>query len=209
VVLINLVVSSLDDLIRRLIDVVRKSTLEFITVLFNLLSEVAHFFLDVLRFFLLDGENLSFNGSKGFLSGIAQVSLDVLKDDQEVLLGLHGNSMLLEEHDSLLHGFNTSKSVIGDHLNITEVLHDLHEVELLFFSLGSFGEVLNSRRHVLHEIANVVDFRGSVLEEVLGVLLNPLLNSAVECVNEGLRADLQPSNVMDELLSINVVLNGV
>jgi hypothetical protein len=31
----------------------------------------------------------------------------------------------------------------------------------------------------------------------------------VECVDEGLRADLQPSDVMDELLSINVVLNGV
>jgi hypothetical protein len=82
-------------------------------------------------------------------------------------------------------------------------------MELLFFSLRSFREVLNSRRHVLHEIANVVNFRGSVLEEVLGVLLNPLLNSAVECVDEGLRADLQPSDVMDELLSINVVLNGV
>jgi hypothetical protein len=117
--------------------------------------------------------------------------------------------VLLEEDDGLLHGLNASEGVLGDHLDVTEVLHDLHEVELLFLGLGSFGEVLDSSGDVLDKVADVVNLGGGVLEEVLGVLLNPLLDSAVESVDEGLRADLQPADIVDEFLAIDVVLNGV
>jgi len=109
----------------------------------------------------------------------------------------------------LLHGLNASKSVIGDHLYVTEVLHDGHEVELLIFGLGSFRKVLDSSRDVLNKIADVVNLIGGVLEEVLGVFLNPLLDGAVESVDQRLGANLQPGDIVDELLTVNLVLDGV
>jgi len=82
-------------------------------------------------------------------------------------------------------------------------------VEFFFLSLRGFGKVLNSRRDVLNKVTDVVNLSSGVLEEILSVFLNPLLDSAVESVNKRLRANLQPSNIVDQLLSIDVVFNCV
>jgi hypothetical protein len=92
--------------------------------------------------------------------------------------------MLLEEHDGLLHGLNTGNGVLGDHLDVTEVLHDFHESVLLTLSFRAFGEVLNALLDFLDEVLDVGDFGGGVLEEELGVLLDPIVDGAVELLNQ-------------------------
>jgi hypothetical protein len=60
-----------------------------------------------------------------------------------------------------------------------------------------------------NEVLNVTNFFSGVRQEVLSVLLNPGGDGLVESVDERLGHDLKPSDIVDELLSVDVVLNGV
>jgi hypothetical protein len=84
--------------------------LELDSELSNLLLEVKKLFLDISSLLILKRENGLLNWSKSLLADFNELSLAVLKLDEEVLL--HLNTMLLEKHDSLLHGLNLFKSAI-------------------------------------------------------------------------------------------------
>jgi hypothetical protein len=97
VVLLDLIVRGLDDFRGRISNVVRARCSEFLSVIVNLESEATDFTLDVLGLLGHDGEDLTLNRSKGFLSDINKLGLAVFENDKEVILGLHGDSVLLKE----------------------------------------------------------------------------------------------------------------
>jgi hypothetical protein len=167
VVLVNLFISTGDVFGGGTSDVVGAVGAELLAEVIDLKTEHANVGFDVLSFLLLDGEDASLDGSECLLSNIRQVSLDVLENNKEVLVGLHVDEMLLQEHDGLLHGLNTCNGVFGDHFNITKVLHDLHESVLFSLGLTALGKVLNALLDSLNEDLNVADLGGSVCEKEL------------------------------------------
>jgi len=119
------------------------------------------------------------------------------------------NEVFLEKHDGLLHWLNASNGVFSDHLDITEVLHDLHKSVFLRLSLTGFREVLNAFLDSLDEILDVGNLSGGVLEKELSVLLDPFVDSGMELLDELLAADLEPANVVVDFLAVNRVLHAV
>jgi len=91
--------------------------------------------------------------------------------------------MFLKKKDASFHGLNTSKSVVCDHFNITEVSHYFHKSVLFGLSFRSLRKVFNTISHLIDEISNVTNFLHGVIEEVLSVFLNPSSNSLMESVN--------------------------
>ena len=97
VVLFDLVVRGLDDFRRSLSGMVRARFSEFLSVIVDLKSESTDLTLDVLGFLGHDREDLTLDRSKGLLSDINKLGLGVFENDKEIVLGLHGDSVLLEE----------------------------------------------------------------------------------------------------------------
>ena len=209
IVLVDLGVRRVNGVLVGTNGVVGAVSAEFLTEIVDAETEVTHGGFDVLSLLLLDRQDASLDGSKSLLGNIRQVSLDVLKNDKEILVGLHVHEMLLQEHDGLLHGLNAGNGVLSDHFHVTEVLHHFHKPVLLSLSLGALGQVLNAFLDFLNEVLDVADLRGSVLEQELSVLLNPIVDSGMELLNQLLRADLEPANVVVHFLTVNRVLHGV
>jgi hypothetical protein len=207
VVVVNLGVRFVDDFDGRAGNVVGAVLAELLSEVIDTETEITHGGFDVLSLLLLDGEDASLDGSESLLGDIGEVGLDVLENDKEVLVGLHVHEVLLQEHNSLLHGLNPCDGVLSDHLDVTEVLHDLHESVLLRLSLTALGQVLNALLDALDEVLDVADLGRGVLEQELGVLLDPLVDGGVELLNQLLGADLEPANVVVHLLAVNRVLH--
>lgn len=87
--------------------------------------------------------------------------------------------------------------------------HNFHKSVFFGLSVRSLGEVLNTVSDLRNEVLNVTNFFSGVRQEVLSVLLNPGGDGLVESVDERLGHNLKPSDIVDELLSVDVVLNGV
>jgi hypothetical protein len=117
--------------------------------------------------------------------------------------------MLLEKHDSLLHGLNLFKSAILDHLDITEVSHDLHEDFLLALGLAALRDHLDAVCDLVDELLDVVNLSDGVGEQERGVCLDPLANGLSELLNEREGVDTDPADIDGDLHLTDLLLDAV
>jgi len=138
----------------------------------DLFLEVQELLLDVSSFLVLKGQDSFFDGAESALRNFNELGLAVLKLNKEVFF--HLDTVLLEEHNSLFHGLNLVESTILDHLNITEVSHDLHENLLLALGLAALWDHLDAVGNLIDELLDIVNFSYGIGEKEGGVGLNPL-----------------------------------
>lgn len=193
VVFTNLGIGLLNDLWRGLLDVVWHGLLEFLSVLSNGDLELSKSVLDVTGLLVLEWENGFLNWSKSFFADFDQSSLGVLKLDKEVLV--HLKLMLLKKHDGLFHWLNRIKGSSLNHLDISEVGHDLHEEFLLLLRLSRGWENFDTLRNLALEFLNVFDLLNGVVQKEAGVAVDPLADSVLELLDERSGINSQPSNV--------------
>jgi hypothetical protein len=206
IVFTDLSVGLLDDLWGGLLDVIWHGLLEFLSVLSDGDLELSKSVLDVTGLLVLERKNGLLNWSESFLADFDQSSLGVLKLDEEVLL--HRELMLLEEHDVLFHWLNGSKSSLLDHLDISEVGHDLHEEFLLLLSLSGGWENFDTLGDLALEFLDVLDLLNGVVQKEAGVAVNPLADGVLELLDERSGVDSQPSDINGSLHGGDVVLDG-
>lgn len=125
VVITDLGIGLLNDVWGGLLDVVWHGCLECLSVLSDGDLELSKSVLDVTGLLVLERKDGFLDWSKSFLADFDQSSLGVFKLDEEILF--HLELMLLKEHDGLFHWLNRVKSSSLDHLDVSEVSHDLHE----------------------------------------------------------------------------------
>jgi len=189
----NLFVRVVDDFGRAFSDVVRQSVLELDSELLHDDAEASQTSLNVLRLIVLEGQDGLFDGAECFLGDVLELGLASFKSDEEVLL--HLDLMLLHEHDSLLHGVNLRNSFVLDHLDITQVSHDGHELVTLGGGLVRLGHDFDTFRNVSDELLDVLDLHRGVVEEEVGVCINPQRNCLLELLDKGERVNAEPANI--------------
>lgn len=193
VVFTDLGIGLLNGLWGGLLDVIWHGGLEFLSILSDGDLELSKSVLDVTGLLVLEWKNGFLNWSKSFLADFDQSSLGVLKLDKEVLV--HLELMLFKEHDGLFHWLDGVKGSSLDHLDISEVGHDLHEEFLLLLRLGGGWENFDALRNLALEFLDVFDLLNGVVKEEAGVAVNPLADSVLELLDERSGVDSQPSNV--------------
>lgn len=206
VVITDLGIGLLNDFWGGLLDMVWHGCLECLSVLSDGDLELSKSVLDVTGLLVLERKDGFLDWSKSFLADFDQSSLGVFKLDEEILF--HLELMLLKEHDGLFHWLNRVKSSSLDHLDVSEVSHDLHEKFLLFLRLSRLWENFDALRNLALEFLNVFDLLNSVVQKEAGVAVDPLADSVLELLDERSGVDSQPSNLYLSLHGGDVILDG-
>lgn len=206
VVITDLGIGLLNDVWGGLLDVVWHGCLECLSVLSDGDLELSKSVLDVTGLLVLERKDGFLDWSKSFLADFDQSSLGVFKLDEEILF--HLELMLLKEHDGLFHWLNRVKSSSLDHLDVSEVSHDLHEEFFLLLRLSRLWENFDALRNLALEFLNVFDLLNSVVQKEAGVAVDPLADSVLELLDERSGVDSQPSNLYLSLHGGDVILDG-
>jgi hypothetical protein len=82
-----------------------------------------------------------------------------------------------------------------DHLDISEIGHDLHEEFLLLLRLSGGWENFDTVRNLALEFLDIFDLLNRVVQEEASVAVNPLADSVLELLDERSGVDSQPSNI--------------
>jgi hypothetical protein len=103
--------------------------------------------------------------------------------------------MLLHEHNSLFHRVNLFDGQVLNHLDVTEMSHNLHENGLLSSGIRVLGNNFDAFSDLVDEVVDVLDLLHGVVEDKASVSLDPGFNRLFELFNQRLGVDTQPANV--------------
>jgi hypothetical protein len=103
--------------------------------------------------------------------------------------------MLLHEHNSLFHRVNLFDGQVLNHLDVTEMSHNLHENGLLSSGIRVLGNNFDAFGDLVDEVVDVLDLLHGVVEDKASVSLDPGFNRLFELFNQRLGVDTQPANV--------------
>jgi hypothetical protein len=103
--------------------------------------------------------------------------------------------MLLHEHNSLFHRVNLFDGQVLNHLDVTEMRHNLHENGLLSSGIRVLGNNFDAFSDLVDEVVDVLDLLHGVVEDKASVSLDPGFNRLFELFNQRLGVDTQPANV--------------
>lgn len=119
--------------------------------------------------------------------------------------------MLLEQEHSLLHRLNLVVGSLLDHLDVTEVSHDSHEEVLLrlHVDLGLVGQDLDSIADHLDEVVDVVDLPDGVVQQELSVGVDPVLDDALQLLDQRSSVDLEPSDLNSGSHLVDLISDAV
>lgn len=192
----NSVISISNNVWGRLLNVIWAVFLELHSIFSNLNLKFSKSILNVRCFLGLKWKNCFLNWTKSSLTDFNKSCLRVLKLDGEVLSinKLH-SSVLLKEINGGFHWSNLIKSSILDHLDISQVTHNLHEERLVFFSLGLLWKGSDTSSNIVNEVLNVLNLLDSVVKKEIDVSIDPENNSLLKGCDQWGRVDSQPSNI--------------
>jgi len=181
--------------------------LELDSELSNLLLEVKKLFLDISSLLILKRENGLLNWSKSLLADFNELSLAVLKLDKEIFL--HLNTMFLEKQNGLFHGLDLFKCAILDHLDVSEVSHDLHENFLLTLGFGALRDHLDAVADLIKKLLDDLYLRDGVAEKECCVSFNPLCDSILQFIPKRGDVDSDPANINADLHIFDLLLDAI
>lgn len=178
----NLLIGIVNDFRTGLSNVERTVVAELNSEFLNNDTEASETSLDVFGLSVLEGKDRFLNWTESLFSNVFKAGLVGFKNNEEIFL--HLDLVLLHKHDSLFHWLDHIKSLIFDHLDITEVSHYSHKSGTLSRRLVTLRYNFDTFRNISDELFNVSNLLSGIVEQEVSVSSNPKLNCLLKFLDQ-------------------------